>query len=47
MAILTDKQSELWVDVDGYVSSLEERGHSFDDIVKILREYGEILEELN
>lgn len=47
MAILTDKQSELWVEVDGYVSSLEERGFDFDDIVKVLQEYGEILEELN
>ena len=45
MAILTDKQSDLWVHIDGYVSHLEDQGYQYDDIVKIMKEYSEIAEE--
>ena len=46
MAALTSKQVELWDKVDTFVSQLEDEGFSFEDIVKITKEYGEIMEEL-
>ena len=45
MAILTDKQSSLWIEIDGYVSHLEDKGYEYNDIVKIMKEYTEIAEE--
>ena len=45
MAILTDKQSDLWIHIDGYVSHLEDQGYEYNDIVKIMKEYSEIAEE--
>ena len=47
MAELTKAQSELWSVIDTFVSQLEDEGYLFDDLTKMLKEYGEIMEDLS